>query len=252
MEAVLRVRVCFKFFGEQTISAAGPSLSNSSWKPINSIPYIRSPIIGIPPLSSQALIPSLELELPEGIFRSEVPRFGKQSLATHNLEVLRQRLQFLVLLLNCRYDGFERDQDGFPPISCSCFRHFSFFPQPLPQLWTFSPPGFLPPANCYGVPASQLPVTQNCGVPAIQLLAALKKQPHHSFFQQGLILQKNAEEKEGTLKYLSSLFLPLFPFTLTETVYQLFFDGLPTDSLNCYNSVTIRIQLPDRWVTITM
>ena len=176
----------------------------------------------------------LEPKFPQGVFRSMVPGFGEQPLATHNPEVLGQRLQFRVLLRNCRYHVFERNRDGFYLIPCPCFWHFSFYAQPLTQLRNSSLPGFSS-ANCYRVPASPLPVTQNCGVPTIQLLATWKKQPHHSFSQQCLCLRKkNAEEKEGTLKYPSSLFFPLSPFTLTETVYQPF-------SLNRYNSVVTAV-----------
>ena len=218
---VLRVRVCSKLPREQPVTASGPSFSPSSRKPVNPSPCIRSPIIRFSPHSPYPLVPSLEFEFSQGIFRSEVPGFGEQSLATHNPEVLRQRLQLRVLR-NCVYDGFERDWHGSSHIFCPCFRHFVSYTQPLSKLRNLSLLCFSP-ANCYGVLASQLPVTQNCGVQAIQLLVAQEKQPHHSFSQQCFLLQKSAEEKEGTLKYPSSIFLPLFPFTLTETVYQPFF-----------------------------
>jgi hypothetical protein len=85
----------------------------------------------------------------------------------------------------------------------------------------------LSPANCYGVPANQLPVTQNCEVPAIQLLATLKKTPSPLVLSTKLA-RKSEEEKEKILKFLPPLFFPMLPFTLTETVPQPFSVGFPT------------------------
>ena len=98
----------------------------------------------------------------------------------------------------------------------------------------------LSPANCYSVPASQLPVTRNgrapaiqrlvarnCGVPAIQLLVTLKKTPSPLILLT-MLARKSEEEKGGILKYLPPLYLPMLPFTLTETIPQPFSVGHPT------------------------
>ena len=135
LEAFFRVHVSSQFSGKQTIVAAIPPFCNSPWKLVNPSPCIQSPIIRVPPLSSN--IPSLALEFSQGIFRSEVLGFGEQTLAVHNLEILYQLLQFLVIRRNCRYEGFEWDRDGFSPILCPCFRHFSPFSQPLSHLRNF-------------------------------------------------------------------------------------------------------------------
>ena len=102
----------------------------------------------------------------------------------------------------------------------------------------------LSPANYYGVPASQLPVNQNgraptiqqlvaqnCGVPTIQLLVTLNKRKEKKtpspLVRTKMLARKNDEEKGGILKYLPPLYLPLLPFTLTETVPQPFSVGHP-------------------------
>ena len=89
VEAFLWFCVPFEFSGEHTIFAAYPSLSTPSRKPVNPSPCIRSPIIQISPLNPNPLIPSLELELSQDIFSSDVPGFGEQTLSTKNLEILR-------------------------------------------------------------------------------------------------------------------------------------------------------------------
>ena len=122
---------------------------------------------------------------------------------------------------------------------------------------------FSSPANCCGVRASQLLVTQNgrvlaiqrlvtqnCGVPAIQLLVTLKKHPHHFFSQQGL-RKKMRRIREGSL----NIFLPLLPFTLTETVPQLFSVGFPTVFLpavpkSVVTAVTNGFLPPVRWINL--
>jgi hypothetical protein len=92
----------------------------------------------------------------------------------------------------------------------------------------------LSPANCCGVRTNQLPVTRNCGVLAIQLLATLKKTP--SPLVLSTKLARKSEEKEGILKYPPPLFFPLFPVTLLEmvpsTVFRRVPNGFPPSSLN--------------------
>ncbi len=88
VEAFLWVCVPPEVSGEQTILAACPSFSTPSWKPVNPSPCLQSPVIQIPPLSPNPLIPPLELEFSQDVLSSDVLGFGKQTFATHNLEIL--------------------------------------------------------------------------------------------------------------------------------------------------------------------
>ena len=116
-----------------------------------------------------------------------------------------------------------------------------------------SSPVFLSPANCYGVPASQLPITRNCGVPAIKLLAAPKKTTLPLVLSTKFLLsQKNVEEKGGIHKYPSFLYLPLFPFTLMDSVSQPFFPRPLQIRCNCcYKWISTSGPLDKHGVTIT-
>ena len=86
VEAVLRVQVRSKLPRKQPVSASGPSFSLSSRKPVNPSPCIRSPIIRVSLHSPYPLVPSLELEFSQGIFRSEV-----QGLASNPSQPITRR-----------------------------------------------------------------------------------------------------------------------------------------------------------------
>ena len=89
VEAFVQVRVPSEFASKQIIFVAYPSFSTPSRKPVNPSPCIRSPVIRISPLSPNPLIPLLKLEFSQDILSSDVPGFGEQTLATHNLEIFR-------------------------------------------------------------------------------------------------------------------------------------------------------------------
>ena len=106
-------------------------------------------------------------------------------------------------LWNGRHHTLEQNWDGFSFVSFPCFWHFASYTQPLIQARNFFPSD-LSSVSCYGVPASQLPITRNCGVPTIQLLAA-----HKTTSQQCFLCGKVWRRR---MKPLISLPLSPFPF----------------------------------------
>ena len=86
-----------------------------------------------------------------------------------------------------------------------------------------------------GIPANQLPVTRNCGVPTIQLLASLKT--HHSLSPLLLSIRACAKKVRRRRKGSLSILLPSspIPVTLTETVLPTVFrwvlNGFPPGGL---------------------